>query len=212
MKKLGDAVNAFEVAQAFTSKWEGGLVDHPNDPGGLTNFGISYRFLQDYAQRNYEWLRLKGLVGITDATGAEDKLNNIKVNISRETIIQLTKDQATQIYQRAFWIPSHCEEMPWLPAVAHYDFCVNAGIKQASRILQQVVGVTADGIVGSATLAALQKACEDQGQNSIAEKLCDARQQYYSKLARNNSKYQVFLKGWTNRVNALKQYLKDVQN
>lgn len=31
----------FEKAIAFTLKWEGGLVNHPSDPGGLTNFGIS---------------------------------------------------------------------------------------------------------------------------------------------------------------------------
>jgi lysozyme family protein len=37
----------FKAALAFTLKWEGDLVDHPDDPGGLTNFGISQRAYPD---------------------------------------------------------------------------------------------------------------------------------------------------------------------
>lgn len=33
----------FDRALAFTLKWEGGLVDDPRDPGGITKFGISLR-------------------------------------------------------------------------------------------------------------------------------------------------------------------------
>ena len=33
----------FKAALAFTLTWEGGLVEHPDDPGGLTNYGISQR-------------------------------------------------------------------------------------------------------------------------------------------------------------------------
>lgn len=33
----------FDRAMQFVLKWEGGFVDHPNDPGGATNHGISSR-------------------------------------------------------------------------------------------------------------------------------------------------------------------------
>ena len=36
----------FEKAHEFTSRWEGGYVNHAADPGGATNFGISLRFLK----------------------------------------------------------------------------------------------------------------------------------------------------------------------
>lgn len=37
----------FEAAIPATLAWEGGLVDDPNDPGGVTNFGISKRSYPD---------------------------------------------------------------------------------------------------------------------------------------------------------------------
>lgn len=33
----------FTRSLQFTSKWEGGYVNHPNDPGGETKYGISKR-------------------------------------------------------------------------------------------------------------------------------------------------------------------------
>lgn len=35
------AMSAFGRAWAFTSRWEGGFVDNPDDPGGRTNLGIT---------------------------------------------------------------------------------------------------------------------------------------------------------------------------
>lgn len=36
--------NDFDRAMAFVFRWEGGLVDDPDDPGGLTNYGISFKY------------------------------------------------------------------------------------------------------------------------------------------------------------------------
>lgn len=48
----------FERAHRFTSRWEGGYVFHPDDPGGATNLGISLRFLRGL-----------GIAGCSDAGG-----------------------------------------------------------------------------------------------------------------------------------------------
>jgi hypothetical protein len=42
----------FDMAVALVLKHEGGLVDDPNDPGGLTNFGISQRSYPNVDIRN----------------------------------------------------------------------------------------------------------------------------------------------------------------
>ena len=42
---------SFQLAHAFTARWEGGLSDHPPDPGGITNHGVSLRWVQDLARQ-----------------------------------------------------------------------------------------------------------------------------------------------------------------
>lgn len=37
----------FEAAHAHAAKWEGGYFDHPNDPGGVTMYGVSLMFLKE---------------------------------------------------------------------------------------------------------------------------------------------------------------------
>lgn len=39
-------MSRFDAALEFTLEHEGGFADHPSDPGGATNFGISTRFLR----------------------------------------------------------------------------------------------------------------------------------------------------------------------
>lgn len=39
-------MDAFEKAHEFTARWEGGYIEHANDPGGATKYGISLRFLK----------------------------------------------------------------------------------------------------------------------------------------------------------------------
>src|ERR1700733_3263186 len=39
----------FECALNYVLDREGGLVENADDPGGITNFGISYRFLKSLA-------------------------------------------------------------------------------------------------------------------------------------------------------------------
>ena len=46
-------VNSFDIAFEFVLKWEGGLSEDLNDPGGLTKYGIS--------QRAYPHLDIKNL-------------------------------------------------------------------------------------------------------------------------------------------------------
>jgi hypothetical protein len=72
--------NTFDLAQAFTEPAEGGLVDHPNDPGGLTNLGVSLRFLKD------EGIDI-------DGDGV----------ISRADIYAMTPGKTKAVFRRAFW-------------------------------------------------------------------------------------------------------------
>lgn len=49
----------FQSALAFTLKWEGKLSEHPDDPGGLTNYGISQREYPNEDIRNLSRKRVE---------------------------------------------------------------------------------------------------------------------------------------------------------
>lgn len=121
----------FTRAHAFVAKWEGGFVDNPHDPGGATKWGITIRTLIS-----------KGL-----------DLNNDGV-INRRDILDMTPEQALDIYWQDYWVASACPRLPAPLALMHYDCAVNQGVGRAARVLQATVGVKVDGIIGPKTLAA----------------------------------------------------------
>lgn len=78
-----DANTIFEAAHAHVAKWEGGFFDHPNDPGGVTMYGVSLMFLKSL-----------GLVeGDIDGDG----------DIDRDDVLKITRDTAKAIFRRHFW-------------------------------------------------------------------------------------------------------------
>lgn len=106
---------------------EGGLVDDPRDPGGITHHGISLRFLRTV------W---------PDATAA--------------TVRDLTEAQAADLYRDHFWEAVKAKGLwPGLDYLA-FDAAVNQGRGTAARLMQRALGVTADGVVGPITCMAAQ--------------------------------------------------------
>ncbi|KKN77945.1 hypothetical protein LCGC14_0355100 [marine sediment metagenome] len=123
-------IDRFQIAVAFVLEREGGLVDDPKDPGGITNHGISLRFL-------------KGVVPYATPVTVQD--------LSRETAIEL--------YWEHFWETCKCQSLPAVLGFAVFDCAVNQGPRTARKLLQRALGVTADGYFGPVTLAAVHD-CE----------------------------------------------------
>jgi lysozyme family protein len=109
--------------------YEGGFVNHPKDPGGPTNLGITQATLSRYLGRN--------------ATIAD--------------VRALTKASVQPIYKKFFWDVLRCDDLPGGVDLAVYDFGVNSGTCRAARYLQSVVGVVQDGQIGIKTIAACDK-------------------------------------------------------
>lgn len=104
----------------------------------------------------------------------------------------MTRQQAYEIYHRAFWVRYQCDQMP--PAIAYqfFDAAVNHGFGNASRMLQRAVGVLDDGIIGKYSLEAINR-------NPISDTLMvlnGERLNFYTRL-KNFDRYG---KGWVNRV------------
>ena len=121
-------MNDFDRALEFTLGVEGGFVDHPDDPGGATKWGIT--------QKTYDgWRRSFGL--------------------SLRTVREMTRDEMGRIYHSDYWIPSWAESMPTVAAkMILFDSAVNHGVSRGVKLLQKSVNARPDGIVGPKTLAA----------------------------------------------------------
>lgn len=125
---------AATVAIDAVLKHEGGYVDHPDDPGGATNRGITQRVLQ-------EW-----------------RAGRI---VTKDDVKLLGEDEARAIYVHRYWMPIRGDELPRALAFVTMDAAVNSGVSRAARWLQQAVGVVADGSIGPRTIDAARKADPD---------------------------------------------------
>ncbi len=122
------AASSYDRAFALVLKHEGGWVDHPADPGGATNLGVTIRTLSD-------WLG-------QPATKAEVKA--------------LTREKVAPIYRRNYWDRVAGDDLPAGVDYAVFDWAVNSGPKRAIIGLQRVVGVADDGRLGPITLTAVR--------------------------------------------------------
>jgi lysozyme family protein len=135
---------------------EGGLVNNPKDPGGVTKFGIS--------QRSYPALDIRAL----------------------------SLDEAKAIYQRDYWDKVQGEALPAGLDLLLLDHAVNAGPARAVRLLQHLVGVPEDGLMGPVTLAGVAIA---DPQDLIA-RYSELRLDFYRDLPT----WRHFGAGWSRRV------------
>jgi lysozyme family protein len=113
---------------------------------------------------------------------------------------QITDDEVHAIYETNYWVPPRCDLLQRQLDLVQFDTAVNMGVGRAIRMLQASLGCSVDGDFGPATQR-LAEAC-DLG-TAIAA-YCDRREAYYRQLADRKPKLAVFLRGWLNRLNALR--------
>lgn len=190
--------NSFSIAHKFTAKWEGGESDHPDDGGGLTKYGVSLKFLG-------------GLSGTQSNRDVLERMG-IRLPITRQVIYDLTRDQAASLFRWQFWDKLKLGLIPLRPAVVLYDAAVNSGPAQSVKLAQRGYNscvaygqpLVVDGIMGPATRAAMQLADTDKALSAML----DAREAFFQTIVANNPSQQVFLRGWINRVDDLRRYVR----
>ncbi len=165
---------AFVEALPFVLQWEGGYVNHPNDPGGATNKGVT--------QKVYDAWRTR------QGQAARD-------------VRQLEEAEMQAIYEGGYWVPPKCPVLDTPLDLVQFDTAVNMGVGRAIKFMQKAVGTEPDGAWGPGTQACVD-GC-DLGTTLVA--YCNVRENHYRDLAANNPKLAVFLKGWLNRLNALRK-------
>lgn len=121
---------------------------------------------------------------------------------SGEDLKSITNEELRKIYYVYYWAKTWCDQLPPGVALMHFDCAVNQGPGDAARFLQRALGVTEDGDIGPATIRAVKKAPPDL----LIERYSEIRMADYRSL----SKWSVFGKGWTNRLQYIEYAAKEM--
>ena len=124
------------------------------------------------------------------------------VGLPEQSVALITMDEVLNIMRGLYWTPAACDKLPTKIGIAHFDFAYNHGAHGANVVLQGVLGVVQDGIIGPESIHAVVAA----EQINLLEKYLNARRDWY----RADTAQTEYLKGWLNRVDALQAYLAGV--
>ena len=102
---------------------------------------------------------------------------------------------AKTIYQRDYWVAVCGDQLPAGLDLAVWDFGVNAGVGRSAKMLQELLGVDADGNIGPVTLDAVKKA----DTKNLITRLIEKHKTFYE----NDPLFSIDGNGWINRQNAL---------
>lgn len=122
--------------------------------------------------------------------------------LARRDVKLIDDGDVAAIYQNDYWLPPRCDVLGSPLDLAVFDTAVNMGVRRSVRILQTALACGVDGNFGPTTVAAAA-GC-DVGE-TVAE-YCRIREGIYRGLAAKRPALAKFLKGWLNRLNALRQF------
>lgn len=151
-----------------------GLANDPDDRGGLTMCGVTYATYASYCNKKH-------------IRATESGLKNLTYSMWLDILKTMFWDRwkADQIENQS--LANILVDWVWASGIT--------GIKRPQRIL----GVLADGIVGSKTLAAVNSS---EPEKLFAE-LHTARLKHFKEIVNRTPSQKKFLKGWNRRVHGL---------
>jgi lysozyme family protein len=119
----------FEKCLALVLKSEGGFVNNPRDPGGMTNLGVT--------KVTYErWMNEP---------------------VTEEQMRALTPNDVEQLYREWYWDGVRGDDLPAGVDYCTFDLAVNSGIGTAVRLLQDASNTVPDGKLGPVSMVAIQE-------------------------------------------------------
>ena len=183
-------MNYTNYTQAFNllmslefSRPENALHKNPTE-NGLTFMGV-------YETANPNW---QGWGQVRAAINAYGDLKKASIALyNDDALVNLV----ASFYKTNYWDALSLDDVnSQLKANELFCFAVNVGTKSAVRVLQDMLGIQCDGIMGQETLRAL---------NNYNERAFDvdfdrAEIAYYRNLIRKNPRLCIYERGWENRA------------
>jgi lysozyme family protein len=124
----------FDKCLALVLKSEGGFVNNPADPGGMTNLGVTKAVWE-------EW------------TGH---------TVDEKAMRALTPADVAPMYKAKYWMACYAPQLKTGVDYCLFDASVNMGAGRAVKLLQEAMQCVPDGMIGPRTMQLLdQKKAED---------------------------------------------------
>lgn len=206
----------FKDILSHVAKWEGSCGSDPVDNAlklghsGVLGKDVPSEY-QTFSTRKYPNNYVHTCKGVIWATYVA-YCSKVKKTPNAQEFIKMPKSLWEDIIYYVFWKPRDLDNLK-SQALANFIFDVywgsgTGGAKPTMRALQNELNkhgakLTADGVVGKGTIEAINKYTKD-GKDGDREKqllkvMYDARKEH---LSRMDDAWK-YLKGWTNRLNAL---------
>ena len=134
---------------------EGGYVNHPKDPGGETNKGITKRVYEDWC---------------------------IEQDLFQKEMKDLRISDVAPIYRQNYWDRLKADALPHGVDLCVFDMGVNAGTGRGARFLQKCVGAVSDGAIGPNTLRQVDEFVAMRGEEDLIVEYSERRRNYYKRL------------------------------
>lgn len=187
--KSAEDKSSFKEAVYCLLKEEGGLANNRSDKGGITNYGISIKFLKGLVKDN------KSLINELD-------LNRDK-NITPCDVKNMTRAEAEYIYKTQWWDKYNYGKINYQPlANKIFELAVNIGPYPASLILvkasrRKIVKCTSK---LDMDIVNYVNSLSENEKKELMKKLTMLSIQYYFGIVDKNPSQARFLKGWLRRA------------
>ena len=120
----------FDAALKAILHHEGNFVNHPKDPGGMTNLGVTKRVWEEWVGHEVDEKAMRGL----------------------------TPEKVGPMYKAKYWDKIKGDDLPTGVDYAVFDAAINSGPGRAAKWLQECVGAVPDGAIGPGTLGKVAEA------------------------------------------------------
>lgn len=134
---------SYDTALQAVLEHEGGYVNHPEDPGGATNKGVTQKVYDAWRKR---------------------------LGLRTRSVKSIEAAEVAEIYRGQYWNAIRGDELPAGVDYAAFDYAVNSGVVRAAQHLQEIAGAKVDGHIGLMTLAAVGKLKASDAVNKLCDR------------------------------------------
>ena len=161
--------NNFVIALRDVLVSEGLWSDDPTDAGGATMKGITLSVYREWKRNQY---------------------------ITKEQLKEVSDSDVYNLYKQLYWDKINADNLPAGVDYAVFDAAVNLGVARATKLIQEAVGVTTDGVLGLKSLSAIQAADNKE----LIEKFSNLKKSFYDSIVEHRPDQIKYLDGWKSRV------------